>query len=70
MITTDLVPNPETTYQVVLPHWLKNCLIEDKNDQQNNLICRAFQFAYSLHEGQYRKSGEAYIAHPIVSLPP
>ncbi len=29
------------------------------------LICRAFEFAYRLHEGQYRVSGEPYIAHPI-----
>ncbi|HLP90241.1 MAG TPA: bifunctional (p)ppGpp synthetase/guanosine-3',5'-bis(diphosphate) 3'-pyrophosphohydrolase [Nostocaceae cyanobacterium] len=31
----------------------------------NALICRAFEFAYQLHKGQYRKSGEAYIAHPV-----
>ncbi|MEM8603611.1 MAG: bifunctional (p)ppGpp synthetase/guanosine-3',5'-bis(diphosphate) 3'-pyrophosphohydrolase [Cyanobacteria bacterium P01_H01_bin.121] len=31
----------------------------------SELICRAFQFAYSLHEGQYRASGEPYIAHPV-----
>ncbi len=29
------------------------------------LICRAFEFAYRLHEGQYRASGDPYIAHPI-----
>jgi guanosine-3',5'-bis(diphosphate) 3'-pyrophosphohydrolase len=29
------------------------------------LICRAFEFAYQLHEGQYRASGEPYIAHPV-----
>ncbi|WP_324282198.1 bifunctional (p)ppGpp synthetase/guanosine-3',5'-bis(diphosphate) 3'-pyrophosphohydrolase [Cyanobacterium aponinum UTEX 3221] len=53
------------TYQVYIPNWLNNCLIGDQNDENNNLICRAFQFAYSLHEGQMRKSGEPYIAHPI-----
>jgi GTP diphosphokinase / guanosine-3',5'-bis(diphosphate) 3'-diphosphatase len=31
----------------------------------NDLICRAFDFAYSLHEGQVRASGEPYIAHPV-----
>ncbi len=30
-----------------------------------DLICRAFEFAYSLHEGQTRKSGEPYICHPV-----
>lgn len=30
-----------------------------------DLICRAFQFAYHLHQDQYRKSGEPYIAHPV-----
>ncbi|MEM6520509.1 MAG: bifunctional (p)ppGpp synthetase/guanosine-3',5'-bis(diphosphate) 3'-pyrophosphohydrolase [Cyanobacteria bacterium P01_C01_bin.70] len=30
-----------------------------------SLISRAFQFAYKLHEGQKRASGEAYICHPI-----
>ena len=31
----------------------------------NGLICRAFEFARDLHEGQYRKSGEPYICHPV-----
>jgi GTP pyrophosphokinase len=35
------------------------------NAEDVGLICRAFNFAYQLHEGQYRKSGEPYIAHPI-----
>jgi len=51
-----------------LPDWLQKCLLEDKLEQENqdrNLICRAFNFAYDLHEGQYRKSGEPYIAHPV-----
>ncbi|HBL61855.1 MAG TPA: (p)ppGpp synthetase [Cyanobacteria bacterium UBA8803] len=26
---------------------------------------RAFEFAYQLHKGQYRASGEPYIAHPV-----
>ncbi|MBO5671348.1 MAG: hypothetical protein J6S41_07340, partial [Clostridia bacterium] len=28
-------------------------------------IRRAFDYANSLHEGQFRISGEAYISHPI-----
>ena len=51
-----------------LPDWLQQCLLQDKSeqgDEDRNLICRAFNFAYDLHEGQYRKSGEPYIAHPV-----
>lgn len=29
------------------------------------MVCRAFQFAYDLHQGQRRASGEPYIAHPV-----
>jgi GTP diphosphokinase / guanosine-3',5'-bis(diphosphate) 3'-diphosphatase len=54
---------------VALPDWLQECLAT-KSDQEDDpgghvLICKAFNFAYSLHEGQYRASGEPYIAHPV-----
>ncbi|MBD2662956.1 (P)ppGpp synthetase I, SpoT/RelA [Richelia sinica FACHB-800] len=65
----------ESPTDVILPEWLNNCLREpsahsgeaddDRTFHDSNLICRAFQFAYELHEGQYRKSGEPYIAHPV-----
>ena len=51
-----------------LPDWLNQCLLShesDKSNQDIDLICRAFNFAYTLHEGQLRKSGEPYIAHPV-----
>ena len=51
--------------QLELPSWLQDCLINQDAQEDGNLICRAFNFAYSLHEGQYRKSGEPYIAHPV-----
>jgi GTP diphosphokinase / guanosine-3',5'-bis(diphosphate) 3'-diphosphatase len=54
--------------EVNLPRWLRECLINQQLEQPESdasLICRAFNFAYQLHEGQYRKSGEPYIAHPI-----
>ncbi|MDF5721377.1 MAG: bifunctional (p)ppGpp synthetase/guanosine-3',5'-bis(diphosphate) 3'-pyrophosphohydrolase [Rhizonema sp. PD37] len=59
---------------VKLPEWLENCLdcsgsespdVEKNRTGDTDLICRAFEFAYSLHKGQYRKSGEAYICHPV-----
>ncbi len=56
------------TNEVELPRWLKECLIHQESGESEldaNLLCRAFNFAYQLHEGQTRKSGEPYIAHPI-----
>lgn len=58
-----------STYDLDLPPWLQECLIEEQSEgdssEDSNLLCRAFNFAYQLHEGQYRKSGEPYIAHPV-----
>ncbi len=60
--------------EITLPDWLKKSLQEssalppqedDKKRHDTALICRAFKFAYELHEGQYRKSGEPYICHPV-----
>jgi GTP pyrophosphokinase len=66
--TVEIIENKHQELQ--LPDWLQRCLIVDSSDLgqadlDNNLICRAFNFAYLLHEGQYRKSGEPYIAHPV-----
>ncbi|WP_338038654.1 hypothetical protein [Neosynechococcus sphagnicola] len=36
-----------------------------RTDLDQSLICRAFAFAKDLHTGQYRASGEPYIAHPV-----
>ncbi|HEY9752600.1 MAG TPA: bifunctional (p)ppGpp synthetase/guanosine-3',5'-bis(diphosphate) 3'-pyrophosphohydrolase, partial [Coleofasciculaceae cyanobacterium] len=59
----------------VLPDWLQECIntrrfFSDDADPETawadgDLICRAFEFAYSLHEGQERASGEPYIVHPV-----
>ena len=54
-----------------VPDWLQECILatsaaaNEPVPDDINLICRAFEFAYQLHEGQYRASGEAYIAHPV-----
>ncbi len=63
-----------------LPTWLRSCILEhsqpDDGDggnhvslelpkDNNQLVCRAFEFAYQLHKGQMRASGEPYIAHPV-----
>jgi guanosine-3',5'-bis(diphosphate) 3'-pyrophosphohydrolase len=58
-----------------IPEWLQQCLIahqdadqaptNDPTTQDAALICRAFEFAYKLHETQRRASGEPYICHPV-----
>ena len=53
---------------LTLPDWLNQCLLSHESDKTNSevdLIFRAFNFAYQLHEGQTRKSAEPYIAHPV-----
>ncbi|MCP2729315.1 RelA/SpoT family protein [Limnofasciculus baicalensis] len=59
------------TFDVEIPDWLQECLsaTSDSSDKpvpdEVALIARAFEFGYDLHRGQYRASGEPYIAHPI-----
>lgn len=60
---------------ITVPDWLKDCLIEhrsplacdglDATPSDATLVCQAFEFAYCLHQGQRRASGEPYIAHPV-----
>jgi GTP pyrophosphokinase len=61
---------------IALPSWLEDCLREPRlpvnlpdSDAslvpETDLVCEAFKFAYSLHKGQVRASGEPYIAHPV-----
>jgi hypothetical protein len=71
---TSAILNPLPT-DCSLPKWLTTCLLshraepggvlppEDKSNSE--LVCRAFEFAYQLHQGQKRASGEPYICHPI-----
>lgn len=64
------LPVQPTQSTLELPVWLRACLLDKPAEAADaetspDLICRAFDFAYRLHEGQYRASGEPYIAHPI-----
>lgn len=66
---------PVSSSQFMIPDWLQECLATRQLSQEctesessradADLICRAFEFAYRLHEGQYRASGEPYIMHPV-----
>ncbi|MBW4509272.1 MAG: bifunctional (p)ppGpp synthetase/guanosine-3',5'-bis(diphosphate) 3'-pyrophosphohydrolase [Scytonematopsis contorta HA4267-MV1] len=69
---TSIVIN-SSEFDISLPEWLQKCLynpsadstVEERRNADAALICKAFEFAYQLHEGQFRKSGEAYICHPV-----
>lgn len=62
---------PSTEF--ALPDWLRECFLKrteptpgnEPQPDDSDLVCRAFEFGYRLHEGQYRASGEPYIAHPV-----
>jgi GTP diphosphokinase / guanosine-3',5'-bis(diphosphate) 3'-diphosphatase len=66
---------PASSPEFIIPGWLRKCFSTrqstvDRAEAQTacvdaDLICRAFEFAYHLHQGQYRASGEPYIVHPV-----
>ncbi|HEY9907565.1 MAG TPA: HD domain-containing protein, partial [Thermosynechococcaceae cyanobacterium] len=61
---------PPSSQEFVLPDWLQACRLDrsapdSAGAADDSLICRAFNFAYQLHAGQYRASGEPYIMHPV-----
>jgi GTP diphosphokinase / guanosine-3',5'-bis(diphosphate) 3'-diphosphatase len=67
--------SPTLPTDITLPDWLKECLVDQRSPlscagaagspSDTSLVCQAFDFAYCLHEGQRRASGEPYIAHPV-----
>ena len=64
--------DPERPYGVPLPAWLRQSLQhlpppseEVRPVDPEALVATAFDFAYQLHDGQFRASGEPYIVHPI-----
>jgi len=59
-------------YGVELPAWLQACIEKAPPGECNTiptsgegLLASAFDFAYQLHDGQVRATGEPYIIHPI-----
>lgn len=44
---------------------LINILIDKYTNQEMKLVEIAYNIAFKAHNGQYRKSGEAYITHPL-----
>jgi RelA/SpoT family (p)ppGpp synthetase len=59
-------------YGIPLPEWLAQCVRhvppgvgEVCPTDTEALLAAAFDFAYQLHDGQFRASGEPYIIHPI-----
>ena len=59
-------------YGIELPEWLQQCLIHvppgighSCPTDPEALLAAAFDFAFQLHEGQFRASGDPYIVHPV-----
>ncbi len=59
-------------YQIPLPDWLKRILENippGKGEtcplDSEALLSNAFDMAFQLHHGQFRKSGDPYIVHPV-----
>jgi RelA/SpoT family (p)ppGpp synthetase len=59
-------------YGVPLPEWLQECVRHVPPGSGDScptdteaLLASAFDFAFQLHEGQFRATGEPYIVHPI-----
>ena len=77
-LSTMTLAAPVLPNDCTLPTWLRSCILEhsqpidssakvpiERPKDNNQLVCRAFEFAYQLHKGQMRASGEPYIAHPV-----
>ena len=59
-------------YGIELPDWLRRCVEhvppgvgESCPTDTEALLASAFDFAFQLHDGQVRASGEPYICHPV-----
>ncbi len=59
-------------YGIPLPAWLQECILHASPDigdtipgNPEALLVSAFDYAFQLHEGQFRASGEPYIVHPV-----
>ncbi|MFZ9280541.1 MAG: hypothetical protein ACO23M_09610, partial [Vulcanococcus sp.] len=57
-------------YGIALPDWLRTCIEhvppgagESCPTDTEALLSAAFDFAFQLHDGQVRASGEPYICH-------
>lgn len=62
--TADLLPEVDTPEEKLLR---RLCVIVDGylDKEQTNKIVHAYHFGAKAHSGQLRKSGEAYICHPL-----
>jgi GTP diphosphokinase / guanosine-3',5'-bis(diphosphate) 3'-diphosphatase len=59
--TKDHPKGSSAKIEIDLPDWLADSL----TNQPDSLAAKAFLFAYTLHQGQTRASGEHYIIHPV-----
>ncbi|MCL2360890.1 MAG: bifunctional (p)ppGpp synthetase/guanosine-3',5'-bis(diphosphate) 3'-pyrophosphohydrolase [Defluviitaleaceae bacterium] len=58
----------DKTHKRLIENTYKNLIAEIKSYRPAtplNLVDKAFNFAMNAHEGQYRKTGEPYVMHPL-----
>ncbi len=58
----------DAAVDVWIPDWLRSCWEKSQLGEaldEEDIVGRALDFAYRLHDGQCRASGEPYILHPI-----
>lgn len=64
----DKVQECRVVVDTYIPDWLRSCWEKSQTGESLNdedVVGRALDLAYRLHEGQCRASGEPYILHPI-----
>ena len=40
-------------------------VVKNYNPDEVDIIKKAYDYAFEMHKGQYRQSGEPYITHPL-----
>lgn len=50
---------------ITIDDLIESILVYHKDEEDIDLVRRAYQFAFVLHKDQKRKSGEPYIVHPL-----
>ena len=65
MLTRGVIPTSKSKDNIKFEDILEKVSLYIEDEKQIEVIKKAFQFASLKHSGQFRKSGEPYIVHPM-----